>query len=154
MGARRVFALINRKAYADLVQGTAIDIAISPSHTVIGELLAFVRRGDVEAVHSLRRGAAEALEGIVRGDARSCKLAGRRLDQVALPAGSQIGALVRGLHRADGSEVAPDQARPQVIMTHHDTVIEPNDHVIVFIPRKRSVREVEKLFQPTATFFG
>ena len=154
MGARRVFALINRKAYADLVQGTAIDIAISPSHTVIGELLAFVRRGDVEAVHSLRRGAAEALEGIVRGDRRSCKLAGRRLDEIKLPTGAQIGALVRGLHRPDGSDVAPDQAKPQVIITHHDTVIEPNDHVIVFIPRKRSVREVEKLFQPAATFFG
>jgi trk system potassium uptake protein len=55
LGARRVLALINRHAYADLVQGTTIDIAISPSHTVIGELLAYVRRGDVEAVHSLRR---------------------------------------------------------------------------------------------------
>ena len=154
MGARRVFALINRKAYADLVQGTEIDIAISPSHTVIGELLAFVRRGDVEAVHSLRRGAAEALEGIVRGDSRSCKLAGRRLDQIKLPVGAQIGALVRGLHRADGTEVDPAQAKPEIIITHHDTVIEPNDHVIVFIPRKRSVREVEKLFQPAATFFG
>jgi trk system potassium uptake protein len=153
MGARRVFALINRKAYADLVQGTEIDIAISPSHTVIGELLAFVRRGDVEAVHSLRRGAAEALEGIVRGDARSCRLAGRRLDEIKLPPGAQIGALVRGLHRPDGSDVEPEQAKPQVIITHHDTVIEPNDHVIVFIPRKRSVRDVEKLFQPAATFF-
>ena len=47
MGARRVLALINRRAYADLVQGTQIDIAISPAHTVIGELLAYVRRGDV-----------------------------------------------------------------------------------------------------------
>ena len=56
MGARRVLALINRKAYADLVQGTTIDIALSPAHAVIGELLAYVRRGDVEAVHSLRRG--------------------------------------------------------------------------------------------------
>ena len=43
LGARRVIALINRRAYADLVQGTTIDIGISPSQTVIGELLAFVR---------------------------------------------------------------------------------------------------------------
>ena len=97
MGARRVLALINRKAYADLVQGTTIDIALSPSHAVIGELLAYVRRGDVEAVHSLRRGAAEALEAIVRGDKGSCRMAGRRIDEVALPRGVQIGAIVRGL---------------------------------------------------------
>jgi trk system potassium uptake protein len=152
MGARRVLALINRKAYADLVQGTTIDIAISPSHTVIGELLAFVRRGDVEAVHSLRRGAAEALEGIVRGDRKTCRMAGRRVEELELPEGTQIGAIVRGLHLADGS--AAENARPVVMMAHHDTVIQPHDHVILFIPRKRNVKAVEKLFQVSATFFG
>lgn len=151
LGARRVLAVINRRAYADLVQGTTIDIAISPSHTVIGELLAYVRRGDVEAVHSLRRGAAEALEAIVRGDRKTCKFAGRRIDEVPLPRGAQVGAIVRGLHRADGSE-AGDEAKPQVIIAHHDTVVMPNDHVIIFVPRKRMVREVEKLFQVSATF--
>jgi trk system potassium uptake protein len=152
MGARRVFALINRKAYADLVQGTQIDIAISPSHTVIGELLAYVRQGDVQAVHSLRRGAAEALEGIVRGDAKTCRMAGRRVEQLELPEGAQIGAIVRGLHSSDGSPT--QDAKPQVMMAHHDTLIEANDHVIVFIPRKRNVKAVEKLFQVSATFFG
>jgi trk system potassium uptake protein TrkA len=152
MGARRVLALINRKAYAELVQGTQIDIAISPSQAVIGELLAYVRRGDVEAVHSLRRGAAEALEGIVRGDRKTCRLAGRRVEEIGLPRGAQVGAIVRGLHRPDGSEAGAD-AQVQVLMAHHDTVIEPNDHVIVFVPTKRMVRQVEKLFQVSATFF-
>jgi len=151
LGARRVFSLINRQAYADLVQGTQIDIAISPAHAVIGELLAYVRRGDVEAVHSLRRGAAEALEGVVRGDSKSCRMAGRRIEQLDLPEGAQIGAIVRGL-RDEGAE--GDAAEPQVIIAHHDTVIEPLDHVIVFVPRKRSIRAVEKLFQVSATFFG
>jgi len=159
LGAKRVLALINRKAYADLVQGTQIDIAISPSNTVIGELLAYVRRGDVEAVHSLRRGTAEALEAVVRGDAKSCKMAGRRVDQIALPKGVQIGAVVRGLHRRDlrgenrPAEDGAPPAQPEVIMVHHDTVIQTDDHVIVFLPRKRMVREVEKLFQVSATFF-
>jgi trk system potassium uptake protein TrkA len=152
MGARRVLALINRKAYAELVQGTQIDIAISPSQAVIGELLAYVRRGDVEAVHSLRRGAAEALEGIVRGDRKTCRMAGRRVEEIGLPPGAQVGAIVRGLHRPDGTEAGED-AQPQVLMAHHDTVIEPNDHVIVFVPNKRMVRQVEKLFQVSATFF-
>jgi len=152
MGASRVIALINRRAYADLVQGTQIDIAISPAHAVIGELLAYVRRGDVEAVHSLRRGAAEAMEAIVRGDRKSCRMAGRRIDEIGLPKGAQVGAIVRGLHRPDGSD-AGSEARPEVIIAHHDTVIQTNDHVIVFVPRKRMVREVEKLFQVSAMFF-
>jgi trk system potassium uptake protein TrkA len=152
LGARRVLAVINRRAYADLVQGTQIDIAISPSHTVIGELLAYVRRGDVEAVHSLRRGAAEALEAIVRGDRDTCRMAGRRIEEIPLPKGAQVGAIVRGLHYADGREAGED-AKPQVIIAHHDTLVETNDHVIIFAPRKRMVRDIEKLFQVSATFF-
>jgi trk system potassium uptake protein len=151
LGARRVLALINRRAYADLVQGTQIDIALSPAQAVIGELLAYVRRGDVQAVHSLRRGAAEAIEAIVRGDRKTSRMAGRRIDEVGLPPGAQVGAIVRGLHRADGSEAGAD-ARPQVIVAHHDTMVQANDHVIVFVPNKRMVREVEKLFQVSATF--
>jgi trk system potassium uptake protein TrkA len=144
MGAHRVLALINRKAYADLVQGTQIDIAVSPAQTVIGELLAFVRRGDVEAVYSLRRGAAEALEAVARGDRKSSKVVGRRIEELPLPQGAQIGAIVRTVHDAEDYT--------KVIIPHHDTVIESDDHVIVFVPRKRMVREVEKLFQVGATF--
>ncbi len=151
LGARRVLAVINRRAYADLVQGTQIDIAISPSHTVLGELLAYVRRGDVEAVHSLRRGASEALEAIVRGNRKTSRMAGRRIEEIGLPKGAQVGAIVRGLHRSDGSEAGAD-AQPRVIIAHHDTVIESNDHVIIFVPHRRMVREVERLFQVSATF--
>ena len=145
LGAKRVVALINRRAYAELVEGTQIDIALSPAHAVLGELLAHVRRGDVEAVHSLRRGVAEALEVVARGDARNSKVVGRRIEQIALPKGVQIGAIVRGLE-AEGRE-------PQVLIAHHDTVIERDDHVIVFVPRKRVLRDVERLFQVGATFF-
>lgn len=136
LGAKRVLALINRRAYADLVQGTQIDIALSPAQTVIGELLTHVRRGRVEAVYSLRRGDAEALEAVAHGDRRSSKVVGRRIEEIALPPGSQIGALVRGEGHAS-----------QVIIVHHDTRIESGDHVIVFLPHKRMVHEVERLFQ-------
>jgi trk system potassium uptake protein len=151
-GARRVLALINRKAYADLVQGTQIDIAISPAHTVIGELLAFVRRGDVEAVHSLRRGAAEVLELVVRGDAKTSKVVGRTVQALALPDGTRIGAIVRAVGRVGGGGPGETPPEQEVIVPHRDTRIEAGDHVIVFVPRKRLVREVEKLFQVSATF--
>jgi trk system potassium uptake protein len=143
LGARRVMSLINRRAYADMMQGSTIDIAISPAQAVIGELLAHLRRGDVAAVHSLRRGAAEALEGIARGDASTSRLVGRKVEDVHLPEGARIGALVRGEGRDS-----------EVLMPHHDTVIESDDHIVVFIPNKRMVRDVEKLFQVSARFWG
>jgi trk system potassium uptake protein TrkA len=143
MGARRVMSLINRRAYADMMQGSTIDIAISPAHTVIGELLAHVRRGEVAAVHSLRRGAAEALEGVARGDSKTSRLVGRKIQDIKLPQGARLGVIVRGEGR-----------QTQVLMPHHETIIEPDDHIVIFIPNKRMVREVEKLFQVSATFFG
>jgi len=142
MGARRTLALINRKSYVDLVQGGPIDIAISPAQTSIGSLLAHVRRGDVVAVHSLRRGAAEALEIIAHGSAKDSKVVGRKIQDLALPKGATIGAIVRDERRPDGKVM-----RRQVVIPHHDAVIEGGDHVIVFCTHKKLVRQVEKLFQ-------
>jgi trk system potassium uptake protein TrkA len=137
MGARRVVALINRRSYVDLLQAGEIDIAISPAQATIGTLLAHVRRGDVVAAHSLRRGAAEAIEAVVHGTRESSRIAGRRVDEIKLPAGATIGALVRG-----------DEVR----MAHHDTRIEDGDHVIVFVASKPLVRKVEELFQVSAGY--
>ena len=137
MGARRVVALINRRSYVDLLQSGQIDIAISPAQATIGSLLAHVRRGDVVAVHSLRRGAAEAIEAVVHGDRESCRLSGRRIEEIELPAGANIGAIVRG---------------EEVMMAHHDIQIEAGDHVIVFVSDKKMLPRVEKLFQVSAGF--
>lgn len=137
-GARKVIALINRSAYVGLLQGGKIDIVLSPAHVTIGSLLAYVRQGDVAAVHSLRRGAAEALELVAHGDRQSSKVVGRLICEVDLPKGATIGAIVRG---------------GEVIMGHHDTRIEAEDHVIVFVVNKAMVRKVEKLFQVNLGFF-
>lgn len=150
LGARRVLSLINRPAYVDLVQGGKIDIAISPAQLSIGTLLTHVRRGDVARVHSLRRGAAEALELVAHGDRANSKVVGRRIDEIDLPKGAIIGAIVRRTHEP---VVVYEQGFPvekhvdRVIIAHHDTVIEPEDHVIVFCVSKRLVPKVEKLFQ-------
>ncbi|MPZ46194.1 MAG: Trk system potassium transporter TrkA [Betaproteobacteria bacterium] len=145
MGARKTIALINRTSYVDLVQTGRIDIAISPAQATIGTLLAHVRRGDCVAVHSLRRGAAEALELIAHGDRKSSKVVGRKVEEIDLPKGATIAALVRRSpvpERRDSRGFADE-----VIIAHHDTVIQADDHVIVFAVNKRIVPKVEKLFQ-------
>ena len=138
MGARKVMSLINRSAYVDLVQSDTIDIAISPQQATIGTLLAHVRRGDVVVVHSLRRGAAEAIEAIAHGDRRTSKVVGRTVGEVKLPHGTSIVAIAR---------------QDQVIMAHHDTLIEADDHVILVLLDKTRIPEVERLFQVGITFF-
>jgi trk system potassium uptake protein TrkA len=39
-----------------------------------------------------------------------------------------------------------------VIIAHHDTVIEEGDHVLLFVPDKRQIAAIERLFQVSATF--
>jgi trk system potassium uptake protein len=147
LGARRVLALINRRVYVDLVQADRIDIAISPAQVSIGTLLAHVRKADVAEVHSLRRGAAEALEIVVHGDPRSSKVVGRRLEELGLPHGVTVGAIVRGPAPAPGR---PD--RRQVLIAHHDTLIATEDHVILFLVSKDLVPKVERFFQVGVIF--
>ena len=138
LGARKVMSLINRPAYIDLMESEgAIDVAISPQQITISGLLAHVRRGDVVSVHSLRRGAAEAIEAIAHGDSANSKVVGKTVEQIGLPEGTTIGAIIRG---------------EQVIMAHHDVMIENDDHLILFLLDKNKFHAVEKLFQVAVTF--
>jgi trk system potassium uptake protein TrkA len=137
LGARKVMALINKIAYAELVESGTIDVAISPQQITLGTLLAHVRRGDVVKVHSLRRGAAEAIEAVAHGNSRESRVVGRLIDEIQLPRGATISAIVRG---------------DEVLMAHHDTQIKADDHVILFIADRRQIDEVERLFEVGASF--
>jgi trk system potassium uptake protein TrkA len=138
LGARKVMSLINRASYVNLMQSDVIDVAISPEQATIGSLLTHVRRGDVVMVHALRRGAAEAIEAVAHGDSKSSKVVGQTIEEIRLPEGTSIGAIVRG---------------EDVIIAHHDTVIESEDHVILFLSDKNCIKDVERLFQVGVTFF-
>jgi trk system potassium uptake protein TrkA len=137
LGAHKVMALINRASFVDLVEAGSIDIAISPQQVTIGSLLAHVRRGDVVKVHSLRRGAAEAIEAIAHGTEKESRVVGRKIEDIELPKGTAIVALVRN---------------DQVIIAHHDTVIETDDHVILFMTDRRKIERLEQLFQVGVSF--
>lgn len=130
LGAKKVITLITNPAYAELV-GQEIDIAISPQQITISSLLTHVRKGDISNVHSLRRGAAEALEITAHGSPKTSKVVGRRLDELDLPSGTTVGAILRG----NG-----------VIIAHGHVVVEEDDHVILFLTDPSKISLVEKLF--------
>lgn len=137
MGAQKTMVLIQRGAYVDLVQGGAIDIAISPQQATISALLTHIRRGDIVNVYSLRRGAAEAIEVVAHGDETSSKVVGKQIGEIRLPPGTTIGAIIR---------------EEDVLIAHDDTVIQSGDHVVMFLVDKKHITEVEKLFQVSAIF--
>lgn len=138
LGVRKTMVLIQRDAYIDLVHGSTIDIAISPQQATISALLTHVRRGAIDNVYSLRGGAAEAIEIVAKGDEKSSKVVGRAIKNIKLPPGATIGAIVRG---------------HEVLIAHSNTLINEEDHVILFLVNKRYISDIEKLFQVSAIYF-
>jgi len=96
-----------------------------------------VRKADIVNVSSLRRGVAEAIEAVAHGDETTSKVVGRKIEEIKLPPGTLIGAIVRG---------------DEVIIANSTTTIQQGDHVVMFITDKKFVPDVERLFQPSPFF--
>lgn len=137
LGAKKVIVLIQRKAYIDLVQGGVIDIAVSPQQATISALLGHVRKADIVNVSTLRRGIAEAIEAVAHGDENTSRVVGKTINDIKLPPGTTIGAVVRG---------------DEVIIRDVSTIIQQGDHVIMFLSDKKYIPDVERLFQPSPLF--
>ncbi|WP_312204736.1 TrkA C-terminal domain-containing protein, partial [Mixta calida] len=86
---------------------------------------------------SLRRGVAEAIEAIAHGDETTSRVVGRLVEDIKLPPGTIIGAIVRG---------------DDVMIANNNLRIEQGDHVIMFLTDKKYVPDVERLFQPSPFF--
>ncbi|MEZ5564146.1 MAG: Trk system potassium transporter TrkA [Gammaproteobacteria bacterium] len=132
LGCKKAMALINRPAYAELVEGPRIDVGISPPRITIGALLAYVRQSGMVRVHTLRRGRAEAIEAIARTGRFKSRVVGRMVEDIPLPKGATISVIVR----ADA-----------VLQAHHDTMVEDGDHLILFVADRRQIQQVERLFR-------
>lgn len=130
MGAKKVIVLIQRQAYLQLINESVIDIAISPQLTTISALLSHIRQSGVVKVVSLRQGTSEVIEIIAHGDHDTSKLVGRTVNEIRLPSGATIGAIIRG---------------EDVLIGQDNTIIEDADHLIVFLPDRKSINDIEKL---------
>jgi len=130
LGCKKAMALVNKVSYSGLIETSSIDIAISPQQITIGSLLTHVREGDVVKVHSLKRGNAEALEAIAHEN--MSQVVGKTVEEIKLPKGAFITAVL--------------SSSGDLKTLHHSTVIEPDDHVIVFITDRERITDVEKLF--------
>jgi trk system potassium uptake protein TrkA len=139
LGANHTMALVNRKAYVDLIEDSTIEHAISPQLITIGSILTKMRRGHMVKVHRLQNDEGEAIELIVHGDKRTSNVAGRRLDEIILPPSCSIAAVIR---------------ENNVLLANDNLVLEAGDHVIVLLLKKRYIRQVESLFQVRLNFMS
>ncbi len=132
LGARKTLCLVNKPTYVDMIQGGPIDIAFSPDKITAGSILRYVRRGNVEKVYPLHDSGAEVMEAVARGEEGVSLLVGRRIDQIDMPDGVVLGAIVR---------------EGKMIAVHHDTDIKNGDHLIMLLGRKSLLNTVASYFQ-------
>lgn len=142
LGAKRTIALVNRRIYGELIEGSRIDVTVSQTQAALDEIIRYVRHGDVTAACTLRHGAAEALEIAAHGTTKSSKVVGRRIHDVPLPAGCSVAALIRG-----------EGEHAEVLMAQFDLVVEAEDRLIIFVPNRRLIPKIEALFAVDVGFF-
>jgi trk system potassium uptake protein TrkA len=139
LGAKKVIALVSRTAYVDLIEGLDIDIIVSPQHITISKILTYIRRGDIESVYSLRQGEAEAIEIIAHGTEDTSRVVGKRIIDLKFPKEVRVGAVIRN---------------GKLLISSPESVIESDDHVVLFLSNKKAVNHIENLFQVKVGFFS
>lgn len=126
-GVRRAVALVNHPVLLSLAPVVGVDACISPRLATAGEILRYMRKGEVLSLAMVEQSNAEVAEFIVPS---SGSMVRRPLREIGFPEGAIIGAVVR---------------EEEVLIPRGDDRLEAGDHVIVFtLPE--SIDRVEKFF--------
>lgn len=136
LGVRRVIALVNNLSYIELIQRNSIDVAISGDQITTSHLLHYMRQKHTVQAATLRHGAAETMEMIANGTKETSQVIGRQIGDIKWPDEITIGCIIR---------------EDKVIISHRTLIIEPEDHVILFLSDPSVAAEVSNMFLPTTT---
>lgn len=115
LGARKAVSLVNRIDFLPMAQLLGINSIFSSRLVVVDRILQFVRKGHVLSVTTFGQEEAEAIELVATPGSR---FLGKRLEDVHLPRGAIVGAIVR--------------PSGEVIVPRGDAVIQAGDRVIFF----------------------
>lgn len=118
LGAARTITRINNAAYLPLVRTIGIEHSVSPRLSAVNSILHYVRRGKVLSSTSIKGDEAEALEALAQEGSR---IVGKTLREVKLPKGALLLCIIRN---------------DEVIVPHGDSVVQPQDRVIIFSTSK------------------
>jgi trk system potassium uptake protein TrkA len=133
-GATHAVSLVNMASFIPLISTLGVDSVINPPAITVSSILQHVRRGRVRDIHTIIEDHGEFME--VEALASS-SLVEVPLREAKLPKSAAIGAILRG---------------EEVIAPRGETVIEPEDKVILFAARD-SIGDVEKMLSVRLDFF-
>jgi trk system potassium uptake protein TrkA len=134
MGAGKSITKINKFSYFPLMSTIGIDQVVSPRLSAINTILQHIRRGKVLSAISLKGEQAEAMEAVAL---ETSDIVGKPLKRISFPKGAIVAGIIR---------------RNIVIIPSGESVIEPNDRVIIFAHR-RAISAIEKMLAVKLEFF-
>ena len=134
MGAKKAITKISRFSYFPLMKTIGIEKVVSTRLSAINTILQHIRRGKVLSDIFIKGDQAEVMEAVAL---ETSYIVDKPLKQISFPKG----ALVTGIIRKD-----------DIIIPTGDSVIRPQDRVIIFV-RRGAVSKVEKMLSVKLEYF-
>ncbi len=134
MGAGQAITKISKFSYFPLMATIGMEQVVSPRLSAINTILQHTKRGKVLSAISLKGEQAEVLEAVALD---TSDIVGKPLKNTVFPKG----ALLIGIIRDD-----------EAIVPSGDTVVEPDDRIIIFA-RRDAVSKIEKILTVKLEFF-
>ena len=134
LGAKSTVTRVNNFGYMPLIEPIGIDYVVCPRQSAINTLLHFIRRGKIISSVSIKGEAAEALEAVAQEDS---PIVGKEVKDLKFPRGCLVLCFQRG---------------DDVVIPRGDTVVEPNDRLII-ISTRQNIPKVEKVLTTKVEFF-
>lgn len=134
MGARKTITKIDKFSYFPLMSVIGLEQVVSPRLSAINSILQHVRRGKVLSSISIKGEQAEIMEAVAL---ETSDIVGKPLRKISFPKGSLVTCIIR---------------KEEVIIPSGDSVIEPEDRIIIF-SMKTAVPKIEKILAVKLEYF-
>ena len=134
MGAKKSITKISRFSYFPLMKAIGLEQVVSARLSAINTLLQHIRKGKVLSAISIKGEQAEVMEALAL---ETSDIVDKPLKKISFPKG----AIVAGIIRKD-----------DIIIPTGESVIRPEDRVIIFA-RRQAIAKVEKMLSVKLEYF-
>lgn len=134
MGARKSITQISKFSYFPLMRAIGLEQVVSPRLSAINTILQHIRKGKVLSAISLKGEQAEVIEAVAL---ETSDIVGKPLRDISFPKGAMVAGIVR---------------KETIIIPSGDSVIRPEDRVII-IARREAIPQIEKILAVKLEYF-
>ncbi len=134
MGARKAITRISKFSYFPLTNAIGIEQVVSPRLSAINTILQHIRRGKVLTAISIKGEQAEVIEAVAL---ETSDIVEKPLRNISFPKGAMVAGIIH---------------EEKIIVPSGDSVILPDDRVIIF-SRKEAISKIEKMLAVKLEYF-